>query len=546
MTLMKNNVLKRVVGIILAATFVITAFAGCSKATDENKAFAYPVAEDPECLDPQIASTSSALTVIANCMEGLVRYDAQGNIVNAVAQSYTVSPDGLTYVFKLSDKSRWYTFDTIDELLGKDFDKTVTANDFVFALQRAVKKETNCPTVKNFFVIKNAQAVNSGTKPISELGVRATDNFTLEISLEFADAPLLDVLTTAPAMPCSEKFFNATKGGYGLDIDRFMCNGPFYASRWNEDASFLIKKNSEYGGNTPAVPASVNFYVDSDESSIADKIKDVTYDAGVLSSTNAESLIKNDKISYSEFENTVWGLCFNTVKGNLSNINLRLALSVAAYASKVKDEFLLPADGIVPNMCRAGAAGYRAHAGAVTGLSANSAKAQEYWSKALDELGVKNIELTLICTPEHKDAIQKVLIQSWQKYFGLSVKVNLQLVESTKISAQLARGDYEVIFAPLVANGTDAAEFLSDFPAKAAYSSTAYADLTQKAMNTAGDSETVAACYAAENYLIQNAVFIPVCFEHTYFVMAENVSGIYLSSLNALPCFIDARRAGKK
>lgn len=74
----------------------------------------------------------------------------------------------------------------------------------------------------------------------SKLGVKAIDDYTLEIKLKSADNGFLNVLSTAIAMPCNEDYFNATKGRYGLGLDYSIFNGQFYVSNILE-ASYLLK-----------------------------------------------------------------------------------------------------------------------------------------------------------------------------------------------------------------------------------------------------------------------------------------------------------------
>ncbi|MCR4925485.1 MAG: peptide ABC transporter substrate-binding protein [Clostridiales bacterium] len=524
---------------------MITFFSACKQRTNANKAFAYPISQDPECLDPQIASTDAALTIINNCMEGLFRLDSDGNIINGIAESYSVSEDKLTYTFKLRQNAQWYLFDSSKELLGDSFVNNIDADDFVYALRRTVLKQTNCPTHESFFVIKNAKAIFNEQADETTLGVVAVDKYTLQITLEYPDSSFLELLTTAPAMPCNEEFFLATKGKYGLNIDNFLCNGQFYTSKWNEDASFLIKKNPEYNGEFSAIPSSVNFYINSNTDDIAENIKNSDYDAGILTSTSAQALIKHEKFKYKQLENTVWGLCFNTDSQYLSNTNLRLALAVATFASDIKSSFPNTATGIIPDMCKVELQNYRENALPLAALSDNAAKAQEYWSKATDELGTKTITLTLSCPSEYETNM-RTLLQSWQKYFGLSISAKIKLVESSKVTSTLRNGSFDIMFAPMTAENSDTVNFLKSVEPSIHLSSNEFENILTQLKNAKSSADKFSLCNQAENFLIQNALFIPLAFENTYFIQAENVSDIYLYSINSIPCFIQAKREGRK
>lgn len=76
-------------------------------------------------LDPTMSSDTASSRVISDMFEGLVTEDLHGNIIPALAKSWDISDDGKQYTFHLRD-AKWSNGDAI------------TANDFVFALQRIV------------------------------------------------------------------------------------------------------------------------------------------------------------------------------------------------------------------------------------------------------------------------------------------------------------------------------------------------------------------------------------------------------------------------
>ncbi|MCC8023541.1 MAG: ABC transporter substrate-binding protein, partial [Clostridiales bacterium] len=173
----------------------------------------YPIAGDISTLDPQSASTSDELMIIENTMEGLLRFDADGELSGGIAERWEVSDDGLTYTFYLRDNAKWDLNSNILELMEDEtWDPYVTAHDFVFALQRAAMPNTQAPYFIRIASIENAWAVHDGSADASALGVSAADDFTLEIKLSETDEHFLETMAMAIAMPCNEEFFYATKG----------------------------------------------------------------------------------------------------------------------------------------------------------------------------------------------------------------------------------------------------------------------------------------------------------------------------------------------
>ena len=109
-----------------------------------------------------------------NTMEGLIRTGEENGeyVVNpGLATEWSANEDGTVWTFTLRD-SKW------------EDGEPVTAGQFVYSLQRSAAPETGSPS--SFFLepLKNFEAVNTGELPVDQLGVKAIDDHTLEITLE--------------------------------------------------------------------------------------------------------------------------------------------------------------------------------------------------------------------------------------------------------------------------------------------------------------------------------------------------------------------------
>ena len=212
--------------------FLLFSLMGCNSNTE--KAYLYfELPEIPSTVDPQTAKTDAELIIVKNIYEGLMRKDADGETVLGAAES--ISQDGLTYTFTLRDGITW------------DNDTAVTAEDFVFGIRRALDPKTKSPFASRLFSVKNAKSVNSGKTSPENLGVIAIDDKTVKFTLEYEDEKFLETLTTSVAMPCNEKFFNDSKGKYGLFRENIISNGSYRLTKWNKE-SFGIRlyKNENY------------------------------------------------------------------------------------------------------------------------------------------------------------------------------------------------------------------------------------------------------------------------------------------------------------
>lgn len=536
---------KRVLSVFLTLAVL---FGLCACGSDNEDVLIMPIDSDPLCLDPQIADSKSARLIIENCYEGLVRLDSEKKIIPGVAESWSVSSDGLTYTFKLRTDSHWKLLNSFKGVLPEDYKESyrtrVIASDFVFALRRALSPITQAADAEKLFCIRNAVEINSGKKSVSELGVTAKDDQTLVISLSRANPDFLRILTLPVAMPCHEAFFNATHAKYGLDLKYTFCNGPFYLSRWAEDNVLSAYKNDEYKGNFKVKPTEIYFYVNEDEGSVVQKIRQRTYDCAFISDSAHTELSDNDKITEYSVNNTVNGLCFNCSDTVLSNENLRRALVMATdtneLLSTIPNAFT---DGIIPENVRYGESSYREAAGKIDTTAYNEAQALALWKKGLKELGVEAAKVVISCTEKDAPKMQE-LIQNWQYVFSVSILAKVEIKTDEQIRAMIYNTNYQAIFYKLTADSSCVTDMLKKFTSTSsanifAFSDKDYDSTVNAIINACSGADIIAKCRNAEKMILDKAVFLPMSYSPTYAVTNKDVDGLCFSSTLDSVCFIN-------
>ncbi len=285
----------------------------CSCSDDgESAIIYYGVTDVPNTIDPQTASSGIELILVRNLYEGLLRQDSSGNIVNGVIDSYTYENN--TYTFHISDKAVWSD------------GYSLTANDFVYALRRAVDPVTKAPNAACLYSVKGALGVANGELPTTALGVTAVDSKTLKIELINEDKNFFYTLTTAICMPCRQSFFEGCVGKYGMSLDTTLTNGSYKLKKWaTENFAMRITKDTKYTGSFTAKNAAVYFTKNNDLSTLEclDKsyidIAEIFYDD--LNSAK-------QKYTINEIENTVWVLKF----GPQFTADMKKALILAALS----------------------------------------------------------------------------------------------------------------------------------------------------------------------------------------------------------------------
>ena len=173
---------------------------------------------------------------VRSLFAGLMKFDSELRLVPSVATDAIASRDGSVWTFPLRPDARWSD------------GSRCTAHDFVYSLTRQLAPATNAPQAAALYDIKNAEAFHTGrSKRRDDVGVRALDDRTLEISLEGPRA-YFGVLMGTPAFlpahrPSVEKY-----GDRWTEADNIVCNGPFQLDVWQHGTVMVLRRNPHFFG----------------------------------------------------------------------------------------------------------------------------------------------------------------------------------------------------------------------------------------------------------------------------------------------------------
>lgn len=538
--------MRRFLSLILAIAMLLS-LASCSGRGDNGTIY-YSLKKCPSTLDPQYAGDTEAHIIINNTFEGLVRRSADGSIIPGIAQSWTVSPDSLTYTFTLNTDTEWYCPISVKSEFGEDFYKKfssekLTANDFVFAMQRAVSPETNSPSAHRLFIIENAAEIHAGNADISSLGASAPDNGTLVLKLTEPCNDFLERLTESVFMPCNEDFFTAMGGRYGLSNRHLLCNGPFYVSSWDAESTLTIRRNNYYAGSQRVMPSLVNFDFDYNIETIGNEISIGNVSGAFMP---PDSLIPNNSVIAQQNPNSVFGFFFNCSDAYLSNANLRIALNSSIdrslFAEAPENSELT--DGFVPKNCSAGSLNYREAIGGQTPkINYNTESAKQFWKNGLSELGKSKVQLTVLC-PEWLDSAVRNQLQIWQKTMGISLGITIENKTPAEIRAAVSSGKYQIALTGTESAYSSAVDFLASFRngGMFRFSGNDYGVIIDRLLTVESDDELLGGCFTAENYILQQAVCYPLYSRSSCFVTSEDVEGIAVFDSESSISFIGTKR----
>lgn len=157
---------------------------------------------EPQTLDPAHTSLNIEAFVVADLYEGLTVHDAYGKVIPGAAESWTISPDGTVYTFKIRDTAKWSN------------GEPVTAEDFAFTLGRVVDPKEASVYANILYPIKNAEAINTGKLPLDQFGVKVINAKTLEITLERPTPYFLELLTHQSVPAVNKKSVEKNKADF--------------------------------------------------------------------------------------------------------------------------------------------------------------------------------------------------------------------------------------------------------------------------------------------------------------------------------------------
>lgn len=218
----------------LAAAVVGALLVGIAPPAGAETVLRRPSAAEPETLDPLKSTSSDDLAIDMDLYQPLVGRDADQKLIPGAAQSWNVSPDGLTYVFHLRPDGRWSNGDP------------VVAGDFVYALRRAANPKTAAADLSPISHIVDAVEINAGREPdLTKLGVEALDPLTLRIRLAEPQVTLPLYLSDRNGMPLHRTSFERA-GDAWTRPGNLVGNGPYRLDSWVPNSELVLVRNQYF------------------------------------------------------------------------------------------------------------------------------------------------------------------------------------------------------------------------------------------------------------------------------------------------------------
>jgi ABC-type oligopeptide transport system substrate-binding subunit len=262
----------------------------------------------PVTIDWLNTSSQSDTEITVNCVDGLVQYNNLSQMCPALAESWDVSADGLTYTFHIRQGAKWYTSE------GAEY-ADVTANDFVAGFHHMLDTEAGLEWLVDG-VVKGAGDYLYQGASFDAVGYKATDDHTLVVTLEKPTSYFLTMLTYSCFLPICDSFYQAHGGVYGkdaygtasadtntytygksTDVSSQVYCGPYLLQKLQQDSEIRVVRNPKYYRNNEIVLDSIKWVYDNGENPTAtynDVVAGVYAGSGLTESSGTLALAKAD------------------------------------------------------------------------------------------------------------------------------------------------------------------------------------------------------------------------------------------------------------
>jgi ABC-type transport system substrate-binding protein len=374
---------------------------------------------DVVSLDPAKASDSQGFTVIGLLYAGLTRLNAEMLVEPDLAESWTVSDDGLTYTFTLKANSAFSD------------GSPITANDVVYSLTHALSPSTGAWTGP--FLLSNIagsdELMSGATDTLS--GVQAVDERTVAITIKQPSAYFLSQLTFGPAKVISQAAAEANPDGWDQAP---ITSGAFAVGEWNRGQGLTLVPNANYWQPATQI-AQLNLIFNQDSETAYQRFRTGELDImggsqnPIPAARVAEVQDSPDFVSVPNINIRYIG--FNHQLAPFDNVLVRQAFARAidkdTLANVVLEGTVLPTDRILPPSMPGAEA-------PIQGLTFDPEAARAL----LAEAGIDPTQMTVTLTygvEGDNERIVTVIQAMWQENLG--VTVNLEPLELSTFSSRL-------------------------------------------------------------------------------------------------------------
>jgi len=468
--------------------------------------------------------------IIANFSEGLVTYDNEGQLIPGLAESWKHEDN--VYTFKLRDNLKWS-------------DGTpLTAADFVFGW-RTIATMPEAPYSYFMEDVQNGAAVTAGTKPVTELGVKALDETTLEVTLGQDRVYTLDILAHTTFFPLNEAFYTRVGAdNYGTTTDTVLASGPFMLSEYNPSIEYTLVKNPEYWDAEHVELDTIHTRIIKESATQDTLYENDELDVLEVTASLYDKYADNPGLVEMQYDRLYYfylSASTGTSAPTLANADFRRAIAHAidkeVLATNVLKDGSKPLDHLVPN-------GFGDVQGKPFRTFVNgdniepkfdAAKAQAYLAKAKESLSddALSLHITYQDKEENRRVFENVQAQLQEHLPG--VKVTIESLPGQTYFQEILKGQTPAAYSGWTPAYNDASTYFQVFLSNnglnfSRHKDPVYDKLYEEAQNELDPVKRATLLHEAEKLLIDEGLVIPLAQRGKRYVVKDNIKGFNFNS----------------
>ena len=492
------------------------------------------IGPSPETMDPQLNSTLDGGTMIMHCFEGLLKYGEDGTILPAMAESWEVSKDKVTWIFTLREGLKWSD--------GKD----LTSEDFVYAFKRLADPKTAAPYGYDMLsMIAGYEEASHGS--LEALQVKATDEKTLVIQLYSPVAYFDKVVAFTSLVPLRKDIIEEKGEAWSTDPSSYISNGAYQMSEYVDGDYISLKKNPYYyDADKVTVEELVFHLVDDDNSAYSAYLEGSLDVTSRIPSEEMASLRDSDAFKTFPLLGTS-GMIFNMEKPPFNEVKVRKAFALAIdkkhIAENIFEGYRTPAATLVCEGVSDPADG-----GSFIEKSLKEYKSPfhiDEYEKDLEEAkklmkeagypgGVGFPKVRYLNNAGGANNSIAEYLQSAFKELGVMMEIDTQ--DWKVVSATQHTGDFELTRFAWIYDYDEPLQLLNLFRSEdannyARYHNDKYDALMETAMKETDGKKRSKALHKAEQMLLKDLPMVPMVFSKDNYLIRPNLRGVqHLSS----------------
>jgi len=488
---------------------------------------------EPESLDPHIVTGIPEMRLTKALFEGLTRLDAHNaQPVPAIAERWEISPDGRVYTFHLRTNAVWSTGEPI------------TTDDVVWSWFRALSPATAGDYAGQLFYIKGAEDwYNGKLKDVSQVGIRALDDYTMRVELNAPLAFFLD-LCSFPTLAVVPKQTIEKYGDRWLHAKPLPTSGAFTLGAWRVNDKVRLLRNPRYWDGpvasaiidvlpTGSPNTALNLY----ETGVAD----IVWDKDLVPTELMDLLVKRPDFHSFDYLGTYF-YRFNTARAPFNDPRVRRAFALATDKPRIINKLTKgaekPASHFVPN----GVANYSAP----EGMKFSPDQARKTLAEAgfPGGKGFPRVTYTFFSAAGGGSKLHgKVAVelqQMWRNELG--VEIELRQIERKVFYSSQSKLDYDISTSSWIGDYNDANTFLDLFTSTSGNNRTGWKNPRYDALIAEANQQTdlkkrAGTFQRAEAILVlEEAPIVPLYFYAGFnYFRDDQIKGVWQNILDEHP-----------